>query len=145
MSRFYNWEKTKRAEAGKPPGESITASVPRSSLWAAALKMFAAHPFGTGPDNFRLQYGNYLGAVTWNTNIYSNNLYLELLTGSGFLGLGAFAALIFVVPWRADAVCFAIAVFLIHGIVDVFLMTTPIYFAFWILCGLRPEQRAVSA
>jgi hypothetical protein len=26
---------------------------------------------------------------------------------------------------------------LIHGLVDVFLMTTPIYFCFWILLGMR--------
>jgi len=28
------------------------------------------------------------------------------------------------------------AVFLLHGLVDVFLMTTPIYFGFWILMGI---------
>src|SRR5262249_15252206 len=46
---------------GETPGE-LTASVARSSLWAAALLMFRAHPFGVGPDNFRLQYGKYLNA-----------------------------------------------------------------------------------
>src|SRR5206468_12714125 len=136
---FYNWEKNKKVESGKPAGETLTASVPRSSLWRAALKMFAAHPFGVGPDNYRLQYGKYLGASSWNTQIYANNLYLELLTGSGFLGLGAFALMILAMQWRADAACLAAAVFLVHGLVDVFLMTTPIYFAFWIVLGMQRE------
>jgi O-antigen ligase len=112
---------------------TLTAAVPRSSLWKAALQMFVAHPFGVGPDNFRLLYGRYLGATRWDTRIYSNNLYLELLTGSGFLGLVAFAWVIAVRRWNRSAASLAIAVFLIHGILDVFLMTTPIYFAFWIL------------
>ena len=61
---------------------SVAAPVPRSDLWRAAIKMFLAHPFGVGPDNYRLLYGRFLGLTQWNTSIYSNSLYLELLTGS---------------------------------------------------------------
>jgi hypothetical protein len=119
---------------GRAP-DSLTASVPRSSLWRAALKMFRQHPFGVGPDNYRLEYGHYLGVSRWDTNIYSNSLYLELLTGSGFIGLAAFGFVLLAIPWRATSSCIAVAVFLVHGIVDVFIMTTPIYFAFWLLAG----------
>ncbi len=80
-----------------------------------------------------MEYGKYLNAEHWDTNIYSNNLYLELLTGSGILGLAAFVLMLARVPWRVEAAALAVAIFLIHGLVDVFLMTTPIYFAFWIL------------
>jgi len=93
---------------------SPDASVPRSSLWRAALKMFQAHPFGVGPDNYRLQYGKFLGASNWDTRIYSNNLYLEVLTGSGILGLGAFALVVLSMNWRSEAPCLAAAVFLVH-------------------------------
>ena len=120
--------------AGATPG-TLTAAVPRSSLWRAAVKMVRDHPWGVGPDNFRLQYGKYLGASRWDTHIYANSLYLELLSGSGVVGLAAFGFVIFSIRWRAQPVCLAIAVFLVHGLVDVFLMTTPIYFAFWILAG----------
>ena len=120
--------------AGATPG-TLTAAVPRSSLWRAAMRMVLDHPWGVGPDNFRLQYGKYLGASRWDTHIYANSLYLELLSGSGVVGLAAFGFLIFSIRWRAQPVCLAIAVFLVHGLVDVFLMTTPIYFAFWILAG----------
>jgi hypothetical protein len=115
---------------------ALTTSVPRSVLWTAALRMFIAHPFGVGPDNFRLRYGTYAGAQRWNTGVYSNNLYLELLTGSGILGLAAFGFMIGSLSWHAKAASLAIGIFLVHGLVDVFLMTTPIYFAFWIVCGV---------
>ena len=97
--------------------------------------MFLRHPFGVGPDNYRLEYGKYLHARRWDTNIYSNSLYLELLTGSGLLGLAAFGFIVCAISWRAVPACLAICIFLVHGVVDVFLMTTPIYFAFWILAG----------
>jgi hypothetical protein len=113
----------------------LTASVPRSSLWIAALKIIRRYPFGIGPDNYRLEYGKYLGASRWDTHVYSNNLYLEVLTGSGLLGLAAFAFAMAVRRWSTDAPSIATAVFLVHGIVDFFLMSTPLYFAFWILMG----------
>src|SRR5207237_1622644 len=99
------------------------------------------HPFGAGPDNYRLEYGKYLGASRWDTRVYSNNLYLELLTGSGILGLAAFVLILAVREWGADAPSLVVAVFLVHGLVDVFLMTTPIYFAFWIMMGTRVDAK----
>ena len=72
----------------------FTASIPRSTLWQAALRMFLQHPFGVGPDNYRLEYGKYVGATRWDTHVYSNNLILELLTGSGILGLAGFVLLL---------------------------------------------------
>lgn len=120
---------------GQSTAGGLTASVSRASLWLAALKMFLDHPFGVGPDNYRLRYGQYLGAARWDTHVYSNNLYLELLTGSGIPGLAAFGLFMLVIRWRLDPAYLAVAVFLVHGLVDVFLMATPIYFAFWILVG----------
>jgi O-antigen ligase/polysaccharide polymerase Wzy-like membrane protein len=116
---------------------NLTASVSRSSLWMAALSMFLAHPFGVGPDNFRLEYGKYLNASHWDTDVHSNNLYLELLTGSGFLGLAAFGLILAARHWDFEPPSLAAAIFLIHGLVDYFLMSTPIYFGFWILLGTR--------
>jgi len=131
---------TKFYTRGEDP-RILTASVSRSSLWRAALRMFLDHPFGVGPDNYRLQYGNYLDATNWDTKVYSNNLYLELLTGSGVIGLASFLLMIAAMRWRAEAGCLAVAVFLLHGLVDVFLMTTPIYFAFWIsMAATRAES-----
>jgi hypothetical protein len=112
------------------------AAVPRSGLWRAAISMFMAHPFGVGPDNYRLMYGRFLGYTSWNTSIYANNLYLELLAGSGILGLIAFGLIIFSIRGSdPTSAVLAIGVFLIHGLTDVFVMTTPIYFAFWTLLG----------
>jgi hypothetical protein len=120
--------------------QEFTASVPRLDLWKAALAITMKHPLGIGPDNYRLEYGKYLGAARWNTHVYSNNLFLEILTGSGILGLAAFAWLLTAYPWRFDGGHLSIGIFLIHGFVDVFLMTTPIYFAFWFLLGTQSER-----
>ena len=117
----------------------LTATVSRQFLWKAALKMFIAHPFGVGPDNYRLEYGRYLDAVRWDTHVYSNNLYWEILTGSGVLGLLAFLLMLASRRWGSDAASLSTGIFLVHGVVDVFLMTTPIYFAFWMFFGMEGQ------
>jgi len=114
----------------------------RSELWQVALAMIRKHPvFGVGPDNFRLLYGRYFGTYSWDTRIRSNNLYLELLSGSGFVGFAAFVFMMLALKRNAIVPAIAIGIFMIHGVFDVFLMTTPIYFAYWILLGLahRPN------
>jgi len=111
-------------------------------LWRAAIEMFKAHPFGVGPDNYRLQYGKYLGALRWDTRVYSNNWYLEILTESGIVGLADLVLMMVSVRWRLEAGSLILVVFLVHGLVDVFLMTTPIYFAFWIsLANVSPDAK----
>jgi hypothetical protein len=123
---------------GRQPGV-LTAKVSRESLWTAAWKIFKSHPLGIGPDNYRLEYGKYLSATRWDTRLLSNNLYLEILTGSGILGLAAFFLMLGVRAWHKDAASLGAGVFLLHGVVDVFLMTTPIYFAFWMFCGMEDQ------
>ena len=119
----------------------LNASVSRTDLWTAATTMFWDRPLlGVGPDNYRIMYGSYLGYARWNQNIRSNNMYLELLSTGGLLGLLSFLAVLGLAryTWRPAAI--AVAVFLAHGFVDVFLMTTPIYFSFWILLGFADED-----
>jgi hypothetical protein len=82
-----------------------------------------------------MMYGRILGFGEWDTKIHSNSMYLELLTGSGIAGLCAFLFLISRVRWTATPAAIAVAVSLVHGVVDSFLMTTPIYFGFWLLIG----------
>jgi O-antigen ligase len=123
----------------------FVANVPfsRSELWRAALDMAHRHPIlGSGPDNFRLLYGRQFNISSWDTKVRSNSLYLELLSGSGLAGLAAFGLMMAMVPRRAavTAPAVALGIFLIHGLVDDFLMTTPIYFAFWILLAQTRES-----
>jgi hypothetical protein len=135
MSAFYH---------RRPMPNVFTVSVARADLWKAALKMILEHPFGVGPDNYRLEYGRYIGAARWDTHVYSNNLGLEILTGSGVLGFAAFIWLLIAIPWRFDADSISIGIFLFHGMVDVFLMTTPIYFAFWLLLGSHADGQTIG-
>jgi hypothetical protein len=127
---------------GSGGGPSLDASVARPDLWRAAVTLFRTHPIlGIGPDNFRLRYGQLLGYTRWDANVRANSLYLELLAGSGVLGLIAFAVMIGSVRWTLQPASLAVAVFLVHGLVDAFLMTTPIYFAFWMLLGRMHADR----
>jgi hypothetical protein len=108
----------------------------RLELWKTGLQLFAERPIlGVGMDNFRLLQGTRRGIKEWDKNIRANSLYIELLAGSGLAGLAAFCVMMGMVRWRLDAASVALGIFLIHGLVDVFLMTTPVYFAFWFLLG----------
>jgi hypothetical protein len=126
--------------------------MPRSVLWATALKISAEHPaLGIGPDNFRLIYGRYLGLAAWDSRVHANNTYLEVLVGMGAMGVVALLWLI-VAACRstiarlraadiasmplvaaATAACLAIAA---HGVVDSFLTFTSTYVVFALAAGV---------
>jgi O-antigen ligase len=121
----------------------------RAVLWRAALRMIAAHPLtGVGPDNFRLAYGDYAGIVNADVRVHSNDMYLEVLAGTGVLGGLAFLWLAWRASGRILAVChhgdaalgagvaaagLAIAA---HGVVDAFLGFTATYILIAITLGL---------
>ena len=126
--------------------------LPRSVLWATALKISGEHPaLGIGPDNFRLIYGRYLGLAAWDSRVHANNTYLEVLVGMGAIGVVALlwliaaacratsarlrAADIATMPLvaAATAACLAIAA---HGVVDSFLTFTSTYVVFALAAGM---------
>jgi len=130
---------------------SSVMRMPRAVLWSTALQVSREHPLlGIGPDNFRHTYGRHLGLPSWDTRVHANNAYLEVLVGTGAIGLAAliwlavatlrsvpalFSADPTVLPlvFAASAACVAIAA---HGLVDSFLTFTPTYVAFAIAAGL---------
>lgn len=143
--------------------ESDTSTVARGQLWRVAFAMFRAHPLtGVGPDGFRNLYGKYAGTNHWNSNIYTNNTYIEMFTDLGLTGGLAFLWLVVLALWRVahnlrpDAkahggllspaalamwvVCLgasaALVAFLLHGLVDYFLFSTPLYTIFWFVLGV---------
>jgi hypothetical protein len=124
----------------------------RPALWAAALKLAREHPIlGIGPDNFRFAYGAHLGAARWDTRVHANNMYLEVLVGSGVVGLAALVWLgiamaqslwrrvqIAATPDQHVAAVVAMALWLViagHGLVDSFLSFTSTYVTFAVTCG----------
>jgi hypothetical protein len=124
----------------------------RPALWRAAFRMSAAHPIvGVGPDNFRLSYGAYAGVANADPRVTSNNMFLEVLTGSGILGTAAFLFLC----WRTrgvirgvrrrlppaawsiySGVAAAAFAIVLHGLVDSFLTFTPTYLVISLTLGL---------
>lgn len=145
---------TESARARQPPTYLPSpAQVPgRPVLWHVAMRMAADHPwFGVGPDNFRWGYGHYLGDPGADTNVHSNNMYLEVLTGGGVLAAIPFGWFL----WRtvvlvrnvslrlsgaAEAaytgVIGAWVAYLVHGCLDSFLTFTPTALASAMVVGL---------
>jgi hypothetical protein len=139
-----------------PVGEPHEAKLPTSPsrpgrplLWRAALGIFFAHPLmGVGPDNYRLTYGPYAALANFDTRVHSNNMYLEILSGSGLIGALAFGWLCCVIASlslgtlrtaqsaAAAAVVAAIGAMAFHGVVDSFLTFTPTYVLFSVTAGL---------
>ncbi|GJM42698.1 MAG: hypothetical protein DHS20C20_29800 [Ardenticatenaceae bacterium] len=122
----------------------------RSTLWLLAGQLIAERPLlGIGLDNFRLIYGRLLDADSWNETIHTNNWYLEFLVGGGLLatlpflgwlgweGLRAWQVLRQprIDPWLAGVLA-ALFAFLIHGLLDFFLLFNSTGLLFWLLVGL---------
>jgi O-antigen ligase len=119
----------------------------RWELWGIALTLFASRPIlGAGPDNFRWLYGPVTGHDYWDTRVYSNSLYLELLATVGVLGFAVFALAMGKTlvslrrsrrahGLRASVLEAALLGFLVHGVFDYLLAPTTMYLAFFILMG----------
>jgi hypothetical protein len=132
----------------------------RLPLWRAAARMFAARPVtGYGPDNFRLHYGEYIGAGNYDPRVHSNNMYLEVLAGGGLVGFITFLwlcrrageAFVAAARIREDAVgtfgvsiAAAGAAIALHGLVDSFLTFTATYTTFAIVLGLAVSCHGLS-
>jgi hypothetical protein len=136
----------------------------RWELWSAAIRMVRDRPLlGIGPDNFRVLKWNYMDIPKGDDTILANNLYLELLSGSGALGLVSFLWLAWEFGRRINRaaslqdpsswslVFFAFSyfsAFLLHGLVDYFLKFTPTFLLFWLVLGtvsrLTPHGGAIE-
>jgi hypothetical protein len=153
------------------PGASHAANVmselrlERGTLWAAALRMVAAHPvLGVGAGNFRLVLGHYLGYDVWDKRLHANNTYLEMFADAGLLGGAAFMLLVVSALWHSaralrqpqdlqtaiwTATCAAaLGVFFVHGITDYFLEFVSTFGLFWLTLGCvaalsHPERRSL--
>jgi O-antigen ligase len=110
--------------------------------------MAAAHPLlGVGPDNYRLAYGSYTRLGTQaDPRVHSNNMYLEIVAGTGLAGaaaalwLGIRLARDVAVAWRTSAagaaVAAACAAIAVHGLADSFISFTATYVLIAVTLGL---------
>jgi hypothetical protein len=141
------------AEPANRPQRIVARPAPlaRSLLWRGAITIWLTHPLlGIGPDVFRHVYGPLLGLREWDDRIHTNNLYLELLVGAGVLGLAAFGVLVAgalaagrrvlahpaaQLRWAAIGAMVALASFLLHGTLDMFLEYSATYMLLWMVIG----------
>jgi len=140
------------------PGPPPVPIPDRRVLWRLAFEQIKEHPwFGIGLDNFRLTHGKAAGWPAWDTSIHSNNLYIETLVSTGLLGsipffvwLGWLAfELLRSLRSRSTAgrliglqpLSVGLLAFLIHGLLDYFLMFNGTALLFWLLVGLWIRSR----
>jgi O-antigen ligase len=134
----------------------------RLELWSAAFRMFWKRPFlGMGPDSFRILKWRYMDTPKGDETILANSLYLELLSGSGLLGLASFLWLAWEFgrsvtarfsskrsPSERITGCLGIAYLaglLSHGLVDYFLKFTPTFLLFWLMLGMLCARQREAA
>lgn len=147
---------TKTEEGGTEEFEAAwqyAAPVPgRRELWSAAWQQWRERPLlGIGLDNFRLRYGEVLGYELWNQSIHTNNWYIETIVSLGLLGALPFLAWLGLLladigrrlrrsasttgVWPA-AIAVGIIAYMIHGLLDYFLLFNATALLFWLLVGL---------
>ncbi len=147
--------------AGKQPKPSNTVApsttweyplpIPdRRTLWLTAFTLWQQRPLlGIGADNYRLTYGQALGATSWNETIHSNNWYIETAVSLGILGsLLVFGGMLILcidmlrtlrqktISFAQIALAAGIFAFFIHGLLDFFLLFNATGILFWLLLGL---------
>jgi hypothetical protein len=122
----------------------------RSTLWRLAVGLLGERPFvGIGLDNFRLVYGRLLNANSWNETIHTNNWTLEFLVGGGLLAALPFFVWLAWEGWLAwcvlrqpaidlwlIAILAGLLSFIVHGLLDFFLLFNSTGLLFWLLVGL---------
>jgi hypothetical protein len=128
----------------------------RLDLWRIALRMWAENPFfGVGPDNYRWRYGTMAGKATFDTRVFSNNMFLEFAATLGTFGLSAFcAALAFALMngWRrargSSTALIALSILVamtVHGFADYLLAFTGHYLVFGFVMGVLSRPAAGSS
>lgn len=136
-----------RDQAPIPPG--------RATLWRVAAAELSTHPWtGVGLDNFRLRYGRQLGWEDWNQTVHANNWYLEVLVATGIIGGALFLGWIGLLGLDlirvlrsgiteplTRGVGAGLIAFLIHGLLDYFLLFHATGLLFWLLLGMWVIQR----
>jgi hypothetical protein len=146
-----------------PAASAVVYAPDRLALWSVAGRLIAEYPWtGIGLDTFRLRYGRYLGWSEWNTTIHSNSLYLETMVSLGFLGALPFFAWLAILlvdiartlrrtqfEWLNLALGTSLLAFMVHGVLDYFLLFNATGLLFWVLVGLwiaaRPAADRVTA
>jgi hypothetical protein len=137
---------------------AVTPPIPgRSLLWPLAGRMWLTYPLtGVGLDNFRLLYGPFNGQDIWNDTVTTNSWYMETVVSLGILGSIPFFFWLALLVWDVFrrlrlaagsiwtlAIATALFAYLIHGLLDYFLLFYNTGLLFWLLVGLWVANKAL--
>ncbi|MBK9053707.1 MAG: O-antigen ligase family protein [Chloroflexi bacterium] len=139
----------------QPAWEYIDPIPERQVLWRVAGQLWWERPWlGIGFDNFRLIYGDRLNARLWNNTVHTNNWYLEMIVSLGLLGSIPFFLWLLGLnldmlkharrPERSMwqiALAAAVFTFMVHGLLDFFLLFNTTGLLFWLLVGLWVREK----
>ncbi len=131
----------------------------RTTLWHIALQMLWERPWlGIGLDNYRLTYNEWLDQPYADPTVHTNNTYLELLVSGGvFTAVPFFLWLAFLLVdiWRTlrypaismwlIAFAASLLAFVLHGLLDFFLLFNATGLLFWLLVGLWINEKTAYA
>ena len=125
----------------------------RLSWWAGALRVIGDHPwFGVGPRNFILIDG---ATYDFKTSFHAHNLYLNVATEHGLVGLALLLAAVGAIAWRLkqtygaiadgiDRTCWWAAACAVLGFVLLGVATTPYHsrhaITLWAIVGVFYAQ-----
>lgn len=137
----------------QPEPRVIAAPLPpdptRLTLWWFGYQLWRTSPiFGIGLDNYRLRYGELLGQERFNERLHSNNWYVETVVSFGIVGASIFFLWMGMMlldfarnlygrqDWLRIGIALAIVAYLLHGLLDYFLLFNATGLLFWLLIGL---------
>ena len=143
--------------SGADSRESAPPVLARHELWRAAFHLVRRRPVtGIGLDTFRLTYGPVIGLRQWDKRQHSNSLYVETLVSVGVVGAVVFFAWLALLVvdigmtlvragdvWQG-AVAAGLLAYLVHQVVDYFLLFSATGLLFWLLCGSWLAARRAS-
>ncbi len=145
-------------------GSFLTTIIGRVSMWAIAVKIFFMHPvFGAGLRTFPLNYQKYCPAgypFYRECPPYAHNMYLQLLSEIGLIGLICFLIFLYVLISKLTTVCIgkkdpmlstvslglagSFVVYITHGVFESSIYTSQGGTLFWLLTGLMASCILVS-
>lgn len=120
----------------------------RIEMWSQALKSLRQRPLGVGLGNFPLEVKP---TASYRDPIYAHNLYLDIATEIGLLGLLSWLALVFSVGYKLfiqskeNVIYFgllaSLSIFSIHSLVETPLFSVHILSLFLILISLTNARK----
>lgn len=122
----------------------------RPEYFAQAIQSIAHHPLlGIGPDNFIYASRTYTTNPAYGITSYSHNLFIDVLTNNGVLGLIPFIMLLFLAFWKSkkDALFFVLLAMFFNFQTDYTYSIYSFFLLFFVIAAVihKGNEKEISA